>query len=340
MMSKAFISGCEGLTLTGDEKAFFADAQPWGFILFGRNIDTPAQVIELVESLRESIHSPDAPILIDQEGGRVQRLKSPHWPKYPPAATYGSLYAYNREYGLEAACLSGRLIGDDLARLGIDMDCMPVLDVATDGLHDVIGDRAYGHHVEDVVALGRAAADGLLQSGVLPIIKHIPGHGRAQVDSHYELPVVSTAIESLEESDFQAFKSLKDLPVAMSGHILFSAIDDAKPATLSPLIIHDIIRRYIGFDGLLLTDDISMNALGGTISERAHAAVVAGCDLVLHCNGVMSEMIEVASAVSELDGLSLERAKRALAMRSSVEFFDRDKAFERFTNLIESLNVA
>ena len=297
--------------------------RPWGFILFKRNIDNPAQVIQLVNELQESIGVSDAPILIDQEGGRVQRMRPPHWPEYPSGAAFGALYDIDSQAGLAAARLSARLIASDLIALGITVDCLPLADVPIPGANDVIGDRAYGHEPAKVAAIARAVTDGLEQGGVLPILKHIPGHGRAMADSHLELPTVDTPKAELERIDFAAFRPLADLPMAMTAHVVFSALDTAQPATTSATIIEQVIRGTIGFQGLLMSDDVSMNALAGSIAERTRAIISAGCDMVLHCSGKLDEMREVASEAPELSGLALDRARRALASRRAPQPFDR-----------------
>ena len=292
---RAAILGCAGPELTADERAFFRDADPLGFILFARNVDTPERTRRLTEDLRSSVARADAPILIDQEGGRVARLRPPHWRKAPPARLLGALYARNPEQGLEAARLNSRLLAADVASVGCDVDCLPVLDIAFPETHAVIGDRAYADRPEPVAALGRAAAEGLLAEGVMPVIKHIPGHGRATVDSHEKLPTVGAPRDLLERTDFVPFKLLADLPWAMTGHLLFEAIDPAACITVSERGVREVIRGHIGFDGLLLSDDLSMQALGGTLGERASRALAAGCDVALHCNGRMDEMVEVVS---------------------------------------------
>lgn len=302
---RACLFGLSGLSLTAKERAFFTESQPLGFILFARNIKDPAQVRALVESLRECVSRPDAPVLIDQEGGRVARLKPPHWHKLPPAAR---IAAMPQERAAEAAWLAGRIIAADVSALGIDVACAPVLDVVQPGVAtDVIGDRSYGSDPEIVSALGRAMADGLLAGGVLPVAKHVPGHGRAEVDSHFDLPRVTTPLPDLEESDFAPFRALHDLPIGMTAHIVFDAIDPHLPATQSPRLIADIIRGSIGFDGFLLSDDVCMQALAGSVGDRTTKALVAGCDAVLHCNGKLSEMREVADASPPLDSKAWDR---------------------------------
>lgn len=311
--SRALILGCSGLTLTDDEKAFYREVQPWGFILFGRNIESHEQIRRLTHDLRETVSGRHAPVLIDQEGGRVQRIRPPLADKYPSGADLGAIYRADRERGLRAAWLMSRLHAFDLLKLGIDVDCLPVLDVPVPGAHDVIGSRAYGHDPETVAAMGRAAADGLKAGGMLPVIKHIPGHGRAGADSHHNLPVVDAPRAVLEAHDFAPFRALKDELMAMSAHVVYTDIDPARPGTTSPTVIQEIIRHHIGFDGLLMSDDVSMNALSGTIGERARDIVAGGCDIVLHCNGVMPEMQTVAAEAPMLSGRAKARADAAIA---------------------------
>ncbi|MEQ8284000.1 MAG: beta-N-acetylhexosaminidase [Parvibaculum sp.] len=314
MSVSAAIYGCAGLVLDEAERAFFRAARPWAFILFARNIDTPEQVRRLIASLRDAAGH-NAQILIDQEGGRVQRLRPPHWHRYPPGRAYGAIHAANPEAGLAAARLGARLIAEDLRDLGITVDCLPVLDVPVAGADDVIGDRAYAQTPDDVAVLGRVAAEGLLAGGVLPVMKHIPGHGRAGVDSHKSLPVVSASRRELEETDFPPFHALCDLPLAMTAHVVYTAIDPDAPATTSKKVIGQIVRGQIGFDGLLMSDDLSMEALAGDLGARARSSLAAGCDVVLHCNGRMAEMEAVAGEAPALAGAARARAESAEAMR-------------------------
>lgn len=334
MAVRAFITGVSGTALTDDERTFLRDQRPWGFILFKRNIKTPDQVIRLVEEMRSAVNQPDAPVLIDQEGGRVQRLQPPQWPAYPPGAFFSALYEVDRATGLEAARLSSRLIAADLADLGITVDCLPLADVPVPGADSVIGDRAYGTTPAKVAEIARAVTDGLAQGGVLPVLKHIPGHGRATADSHFRLPTVDTPAAELTKTDFTAFKPLADLPMAMTAHVVFSALDPAQPATTSATIIEQVIRGTIGFQGLLMSDDVSMNALQGTIAERTRASFKAGCDVVLHCNGKLDEMSQVAGEAPELAGVALARAERALASRRTPQPFDRGAARAELERLI------
>jgi len=305
-MTAAVIFGCAGPELSDGERDFFQATQPLGFILFARNIVDPDQVRRLTSQLRASIGQPDAPILIDQEGGRVQRLRPPHWRAVPPAGRFGELAQLDQVAGQRAVKLNHRLIAAELTDLGINVDCAPLIDLRLSGAHDVIGDRAYGSDPELIVALGRAAADGLLEGGVMPVIKHMPGHGRASVDSHHDLPHVAASRAELSVSDFKPFRGLNDLPWGMTAHVIYEAIDADFPATLSSKVIAEVIRGEIGFDGLLLTDDLSMKALRGNFSDLARDSLAAGCDIVLHCNGDMTEMRQVAAGAAPLS----ERGKR------------------------------
>ncbi len=334
MSTRAFITGASGLSLTTEEREFLRAERPWGFILFKRNIDNPLQVARLVQEFREAVEDGDAPVLIDQEGGRVQRLGPPHWSVYPAGATFGALYDRDQAAGLKAARLSAQLIAADLADLGITVDCLPLADVPVPGADAVIGDRAYGTDPHKVASIARAVTEGLEQGGVLPVLKHIPGHGRATADTHHRLPVVDTLKDELEAVDFAAFRPLSDLPMAMTAHVVFSAIDATQPATTSATIIEQVIRGSIGFQGLLMSDDVSMNALSGSIAQRTRAIVVAGCDMVLHCNGRLDEMRQVASETPELSGVALDRARRALAARKPPQPFDREAAWAELDALI------
>jgi beta-N-acetylhexosaminidase len=340
MSTRAFITGVSGTELTAVEREFIRSERPWGFILFKRNIETPAQVAALVAELRAAAGSADAPVLIDQEGGRVQRLGPPHWPVYPPGAIFAGLYDIDSAFGLTAARLSARLIAADLADLGITVDCLPLADVPVAGADAVIGNRAYGTEPGKVAAIARAVTEGLEQGGVLPVLKHIPGHGRATADTHFKLPTVDTSRHELERTDFAAFKPLADLPMAMTAHVVFSAVDPAHPATTSATMIAEVIRGTIGFQGLLMSDDVSMNALSGNIAERTRAIFAAGCDMALHCNGNIEEMREVAGQTPELAGRALERANAALAARKGPQPFDRAVARAELDALIARANTA
>ena len=340
MSSRAFITGVSGLELSAAEREFIRGERPWGFILFKRNVETADQVTSLVQELWNCVGEADAPVLIDQEGGRVARLGPPHWPVYPPGATFGALYDHEPELGLQAARLSSRLIAADLNDLGINVDCLPLADVPVAGADAVIGNRAYGTEPAKVAAIARAVTEGLEQGGVLPVLKHIPGHGRATADSHFRLPTVDTPREELERTDFAAFRPLADLPMAMTAHVVFSALDPAQPATTSATIIRQVIRGEIGFQGLLMSDDVSMNALAGSIAERTRAIVQAGCDMILHCNGKLDEMRDVARETPELTGEALQRARRALASRKPPEPLDRLAARAELDALLDRIGTA
>ena len=307
----AAIYGCAGLRLTAEEKAFFSDVRPWGFIVFRRNVDSPDQLRALTDEMRECVDDADAPVLVDQEGGRVQRLGPPHWPKYPPAQA--NLQAVGDPLAArELVRLGARLMAHDLRSVGITVDCAPVLDVPVEGAHDIIGDRAWARDPATVAMLGRAAAEGLLAGGVLPVIKHMPGHGRAFADSHHDLPVVHADLKTLDAWDFAPFRALSDMPAAMTAHVVFTAIDGKRPATISKKAVK-LMRRELGFGGLIVTDDLSMKALSGSLTERAEAALKAGCDIVLHCNGDLAEMRAVAEGAEALKGGAAKRAEAALA---------------------------
>lgn len=330
MTARAFISGCASKTFSEEEERFFCANRPWGLILFKRNIDNPGQVKELTRAFREVVGRADAPVLIDQEGGRVQRLSPPHWPDFPSAEKLAGMAD-----GEAAAELGARLIANDLVGLGINVDCLPVADLRFPGAHDVIGDRAYGSTPADVAKLARAAAEGLLAGGVLPVVKHIPGHGRALADSHLELPKVSVPRAELERTDFEPFRLLSDLPLAMTAHVIYEAVDPKLPATISPVVVRDVIRTHIGFDGLLMTDDVSMKALSGGIGVNTGLAFAAGCDLALHCNGKMDEMRAVAENSPLLDGKAAERAKKALdRIAGGAKPFDVAEAWSRFSAMV------
>jgi len=324
--SKAFITGAAGLSLTADERAFLADERPWGLILFARNCAAADQIRDLGSRFRDAVGRADAPVLIDQEGGRVQRLKPPGWRRYPTGRAYGAVYARDPAAGRRAAFLGARLIAEDLAALGITVDCLPLADVPAPGGHDVIGDRAYAADPAVVADLARAAAAGLLAGGVLPVVKHVPGHGRAGADSHLALPVVDTDRATLEATDFAPFKALADLPLAMTAHVVYTALDAAAPATTSRRVVEEVIRGTIGFDGCLMGDDVSMQALSGDIGARTRALFAAGCDLALHCNGDFAEMRAVAAQTPVLAGEPARRAQAALDRLTPPEPFDRDAA--------------
>ena len=335
-MPLAIVLGCGGERLTAFERDFFTEVDPAGFILFRRNCSSPDQVRDLVDSLRGCVGRDDAPVLIDQEGGRVARLRPPHWRRYPSPARIASLPDPLAE---TAARLGARLIADDLARLGITVDCLPVLDLPASGADPVIGDRAYGSEPERVARLAGAVCAGLLEGAVLPIVKHIPGHGRARVDSHHACPCVETPYDELARTDFAPFRALAAMPWAMTAHIVYPAVDPAAPATLSPRVIAEVIRGEIGFDGVLISDDLSMQALGGGLGERTRQALAAGCDLALHCNGDPGEMAEVVAAGRPISPLTAARLRRGETMRrsSAENGFDRGAAEARFDAFLAGL---
>ena len=338
-MTTAAIYGCHGTVLGDEERAFFAEQKPWGFILFRRNVESPDQVRRLTDALRDSVGW-DAPILVDQEGGRVQRLGPPHWPTYPPGEAF--LKATNDPLtARELARLGGRLMAHDLRAVGINIDCAPVLDVPIAGAHDIIGDRAYGPDPASVIQIGRAVAEGLMAGGVLPVIKHMPGHGRAFADTHKELPTVHADLEHLSDWDFAPFRALSDMPIGMTAHIVFTAIDRKRPATQSKRAIR-LIREDLGFGGLLLSDDLVMNALSGSLTERAEKSLKAGCDLVIHWNGDLDQMRQVAEGVGKLKGGGARRAEAALArIVRDPEPLDEREARARFDAMLAGrLNAA
>jgi beta-N-acetylhexosaminidase len=316
-MARAAVLGCSSTRLSRSEKAFFADADPLGFILFARNCDTPDQIGALTAELRETVGRADAPVLIDQEGGRVQRLKPPIWRQAPAPAAFGRLAGRDPDAALRAAWLNARLLAHEVGQLGITVDCTPCLDLAVPGASGVIGDRAFGGDPSRVADLGRAVCEGLLAGGVLPTIKHVPGHGRALVDSHYELPRVETDVATLRAEDFAPFAALADQAWAMTAHVVYTALDPDRPATTAPDVVGAVIRGEIGFDGVLVSDDLSMKALSGDFTRRAADALAAGCDLVLHCNGSRREMDAVMAGVPELAGEALRRVEAGEAARTA-----------------------
>jgi beta-N-acetylhexosaminidase len=336
---RAFITGLTGSTLTASERQFVRDAEPWGLILFKRNVSTPEGLNKLIGEFRNAAGWL-APVLIDQEGGRVQRLGPPHWPSYPPGSAYGALFDRDQDAGLAAARLGARLVAHDLTELGIDVDCAPIADVPAIRADPVIGDRAYGTEPAKVAAIAGAFAAGLIEGGVLPVLKHLPGHGRAMADSHLRLPVVTAERVTLEATDFAAFRPVRALPLGMTAHVVFSAIDPVAPATTSANIVANVIRDSIGFTGLLMSDDISMGALSGSLGERTKAAIAAGCDVVLHCNGVMAEMREVAAQAPPLRGEAARRAEAALALRKPPAPLDAAAARAEFRSLMQGSEPA
>ncbi len=328
-MTLAAILGCYGPRLSAEERDFFADAQPWGFILFRRNLETPDQVRRLTDALREAVGR-DAPILIDQEGGRVQRIGPPYWRQWLPPLEQMEKGGPDR---MRAMWLRSRIIADELLGLGIDVNCGPMCDVAEAGTHPFLKDRCYGTDADTVTAAARAVADGLQAGGVLPVMKHAPGHGRSHVDSHLDLPVVDAAGAELRRRDFAPFAALADLPMAMTAHVVYEAFDKQAPATTSATMV-GLIRDEIGFSGLLMTDDISMHALAGDLSARCRAALGAGCDVILHCNGELDEMRAVAEVSGALDGAAADRARVALAARRAPQPIDIPAAEAELASLL------
>ena len=329
---RAVVFGCVGEVLDAAEKRFFAAINPLGFILFARNCSEPDQVRRLVADLREAVGRTDAPVMIDQEGGRVARLKPPHWREAPAPMCFEGLGRI--EEAQAAAQLNARLIADELYGLGITINCAPVLDVRQPDADPIIGDRAYGDTPDVVIRLAGATCDGFLEGGVLPVIKHLPGHGRANADSHLQLPVVDVRRDQLERTDFLPFRNLRHMPWAFTAHVVYTALDETEPATMSSKVIAEVIRANFGYDGLLMTDDLSMMALSGSLAERAGAALAAGCDLAVHCNGRMDEMVVVASAVSPMTDAAWGRFERAEAMRRPPAPFDRTAALAEFDRLM------
>ena len=334
---RAVIFGCAGPRLGADERRFFQRTNPLGFILFARNCETPDQVAALVAELRAAVGRADAPVLIDQEGGRVQRLGPPHWPALPAARALAGLADADPEDAAGAAWLLGRLLAAQLAPLGITVDCAPVLDVGRPETHEVIGDRAIGSTPARVARLGRAVCDGLLAGGVLPVIKHIPGHGRAVADSHLELPVGEAPLADLERVDFRPCRELADMPWAMTAHVVFTAVDAAEPVSTSAPAIRKVVRGAIGFGGLLLSDDIGMQALSGDMGERARACLAAGCDVALHCSGDMAEMELAAAGARPLRPVAatwLARAERRRRAATDPFHFDAEAGLAKLQRLL------
>ena len=326
MNLKAFISGCSGTSLNDAERRFFAENRPCGLIVFARNCATPDQLSALVASFKDAVESDEVLILIDQEGGRVQRLRPPHWRDMPPARCYGRMYEKDAKAGRAAAFAGARLIAQELFALGINVNCTPVLDVPEKGAHEIIGDRAFSTDPDVVAVLGRAVMDGTLAGGVLPVIKHVPGHGRAKADSHLALPRIDVAERELRAIDFRPFQALRDAPLAMTAHVLLPCYDERRPASISPVIMGEVIRGLIGLEGLVMSDDIGMKALGGPFATRARDVIAAGCDVPLHCSGEFAEMVEAASAVPPLDGVAAERFARARSFLHAPEPFDETDA--------------
>jgi beta-N-acetylhexosaminidase len=319
---KAFITGCAGTSLSDDERRFFAREKPCGLILFARNCETPEQIAALVADFNDAVESDEALVLIDQEGGRVQRLRPPYWRAMPPARCFGALYETDPQAAKHAAYSAARLMAQELRDAGINVNCTPVLDVPERGAHEIIGDRAFSDDPEIVIALGRAVMDGTLAGGVLPVVKHVPGHGRARADSHLALPRIDASAEELDATDFRPFRALADAPLAMTAHVLLTAFDDVRPASVSPVIMGEVIRDRLGMKGLVMSDDIGMQALDGAYAARAREVIAAGCDVALHCSGALEEMVEIAPAVPPLDRDAAMRFDAARARLHDPQPFD------------------
>jgi beta-N-acetylhexosaminidase len=328
---KAFISGCVGTALTADERALFADARPCGLILFARNVESPAQIRKIVADFRAATDSEEVLVLVDQEGGRVQRLRPPHWRAMPPQRCYGDLYGSDPETAKRAAFAGARLMAAELYDVGINVNCTPCIDVPQEGAHDIIGDRAFSTDPGVVSVLGRAVMDGTLAGGVLPVIKHVPGHGRALADSHKSLPRIEASKASLEAVDFKPFVALHDAPLAMTAHVLLPVFDERRPATVSPAIMEKVIRDQMGLTGLIMSDDIGMKALRGSFAQLTRDVIGGGCDVVLHCSGAFSEMTEVADAAPALEGKARERFDHARRLLRAPEPFDEAEALALVT---------
>ncbi len=339
MSARAVILGCPGPVLTREEASFFAQADPWGFILFARNVQNAGQVRALVADLRAAVGR-DAPVLIDQEGGRVARLTPPEWTGWDNAGTFLARFA-DPDARLRAMRLRYHVIGTELSLLGIDVNCAPMVDIARSETHPAIRERLYGGDPAEVARIGRAVTEGLAAGGVLPVLKHIPGHGRTPLDSHKALPVVDVPRDVLDADDFVPFRALADLPLGMTAHIVYPAIDPDRPATASPRVVR-VIREDIGFGGALMSDDLSMDALSGTLADRAAAAIEAGCDLALHCNGETEEMCAVIDAVPRLSGDALSRTDAALAARAALQPvpLDLGAALQQIDDLSRGVPVA
>ncbi len=334
MSIKAFICGCEGTQLNADEREFLYSYKPAGLILFSRNVESKEQLKRLCADFRKAVGRLDAPVLVDQEGGRVQRLKPPVWEKYPPAGLYGKLFEYDQDLAKRGAFLGAYLIGRDLAEVGISMNCLPVLDVPIKGASNVIGDRAYSDLPETISTLGNEVIRGSLAAGITPVMKHMPGHGKALVDSHEHLPIVEATRSELEKSDFIPFTRLNNCPFAMTAHIVYKSLDSERPATQSKTIISEVIRGYLGFEGCLMSDDVSMKALGSNMKDRVGKLFDAGCDLALHCNGNMGEMQAVAEASPELTGQSLQRFQAGIKSDNSTPAMELDVLFNEYNNIL------
>jgi beta-N-acetylhexosaminidase len=340
MSSKAVLFGCAGAVLTAEERRFFREADPFGFILFRRNCDTPAQLATLVADLRDAVGCA-APVMIDQEGGRVARLRPPHWPAFPTAGRFGALAAIDVEAAEEAVRANATAIALTVGAAGIDVVAAPVLDLDLPGAdRTVVGDRAFSGDPVLVARLGRAMAEGLLDGGAMPVVKHLPGHGRSRVDSHVALPLVEADLDTLDRTDFAPFRALADLPWGMTGHLVFTALDPDHPVTQSPTAIRDAVRGRIGFDGVLCSDDLSMGALAGPLPERARRALAAGCDLALHCNGDLAEMQAIAEVIPAIGAETAARIARGEALRRPTSDQPVAQYLDRVRDLLGRLPAA
>ena len=331
-MPSAVVFGCSGPVLNSEERKFFADADPWGFILFSRNAVDPQQLVALVGELRSTV-ARKAPVFIDQEGGRVARLGAPHWREWPPVGKLFSSTKFDAHDCEEMLGLRFRTIATELISVGVDVNCVPVLDLPVPGAHPVIGDRALGSEPRSVGRRGEIVCRALLAGGVLPVIKHIPGHGRASSDSHAELPVVEATRNELSKTDFEPFRALAEMPIAMTAHVAYRDIDASRPATQSPSVIREVVRGDIGFEGVLLSDDLGMDALPGPLAKRAETALLAGCDIVLHCDGCRAGMQECMNGIGPVSGEALKRLKAAEARRTEPGDWDAEVAETRLTEL-------
>lgn len=333
-MVRPIISDVEGLEMSVDEKTLFKEHKPFGFILFKRNCDNQKQLKKLTDQMREIVEDDHVPILVDQEGGRVARLGPPAWKKYPAAQTYSDIYDENPDLALRAVKLHATLMADELLKSGINVDCYPVLDLLFDGADKVVGDRSFGRSPEKVINLAKAGAEAMIAAGVTPIIKHMPGHGRADVDSHMSLPIVDTPINLLRETDFAPFKALNDLPCGMTAHVIYSLVDELNCATISKKVISEIIRDEIGFKGVLFSDDITMKALNKSSAENAQDALNAGCDLALHCNGTLKDRREVLEITSDLDDNEYERLRSFFITKKSNNYIDHQNLHNQLQEIL------
>lgn len=335
-MARPVIQDCDGLAMTAEERSVFKDLNPFGFILFARNCQSPDQLKKLTDEMKETVGREDVPIFIDQEGGRVCRLNPQYWRRPPSGEAIKNLYKKDKEKGLAAAKINARLVAEDLRLLGISANCYPLLDLKHPGADKVIGDRSFGEDITAVSLLGEAACEGLFSGGILPVVKHIPGHGRANIDSHKALPIIDTPLDILKKTDFVPFRTLNHMPLAMTAHIIYSAIDADLPATLSETVIRQLIREYIGFKGVLISDDVSMKALNGKSAESAKQALVAGCDLVLHCNASLDERREVLEALYDFNMVSENWVESMFIHRRVVSEINRTEMVEWLDQALRS----